>query len=87
MSVPSHPNTPPEGERHKPAAYTRSMLDPHTIQCPYCGEHIEILVDASAGDEQSYIEDCQVCCSPISIGVHIDADGDARVSVAGQNDA
>jgi hypothetical protein len=63
------------------------MLDPHTIQCPYCGEHIEILIDASAGDEQSYIEDCQVCCSPISIGVHIDEDGDARVSVAGQNDA
>jgi len=36
------------------------------IRCPYCGEALEILLDLSAGD-QSYIEDCQVCCQPISI--------------------
>ena len=37
-----------------------------TIHCPYCGESIEIQVDASAG-EQAYIEDCQVCCRPIEL--------------------
>jgi Cysteine-rich CPXCG len=63
------------------------MLIAHTIACPYCGEHIEILLDPSAGDEQSYIEDCQVCCSPISIDVRIDEDEQAHVGVAGQNDA
>lgn len=61
------------------------MLTPRTIQCPYCGEHIEILVDASAGD-QHYIEDCQVCCRPISVSVWIGADEDVRVSVGGEDD-
>ncbi|HEY8682184.1 MAG TPA: CPXCG motif-containing cysteine-rich protein, partial [Rhodanobacter sp.] len=42
------------------------MLAPIDISCPYCGEPIEILVDASAGD-QHYIEDCQVCCRPIKL--------------------
>ncbi|HTV86464.1 MAG TPA: CPXCG motif-containing cysteine-rich protein [Dyella sp.] len=63
------------------------MLDPHTIQCPYCGEHIQILIDASAGSEQSYVEDCQVCCAPIDIHVRIGEDGHAHVTAAGQNDA
>lgn len=56
------------------------MLTPRTIQCPYCGERIEILLDASAG-EQHYIEDCQVCCQPISVAVWIGADEDVHVSV------
>jgi hypothetical protein len=34
------------------------------LQCPYCGENIEIVVDTSAGDSE-YIEDCSVCCRPI----------------------
>jgi hypothetical protein len=34
------------------------------VCCPYCGEAIELLVDASAGT-QRYIEDCSVCCRPI----------------------
>jgi hypothetical protein len=62
------------------------MLTTRHIQCPYCGERIEIVVDASAG-EQSYIEDCQVCCRPISIEVWVDADESAHVSVAGEDEA
>jgi len=61
------------------------MLTPCTIQCPYCGERIEILVDPSAGD-QHYIEDCQVCCRPISVAVWIGADEDVHVSVAGEDE-
>ena len=62
------------------------MLAPFDIACPYCGEAIEILVDASAGD-QVYIEDCQVCCRPITLSIRIDAAGDAQVSAASENDA
>ncbi|HET7330940.1 CPXCG motif-containing cysteine-rich protein [Dyella sp.] len=62
------------------------MITPRVIQCPYCGERIEILVDASAGD-QRYIEDCQVCCRPISIDVWIGADEDVHVNVAGEDEA
>jgi hypothetical protein len=36
------------------------------IYCPYCGETIEILVDASV-EQQEYVEDCSVCCRPIVI--------------------
>lgn len=39
-----------------------------TIQCPYCWEMIEILVDCSV-ESQQYIEDCQVCCRPINMAV------------------
>lgn len=38
------------------------------IQCPYCGEDIEVLVDFSIS-QQVYIEDCSVCCRPITISV------------------
>ena len=61
------------------------MLPGAIIQCPYCGESIEILVDDSAGD-QRYIEDCQVCCRPISITVVVD-DGQRRVQARSEGDA
>lgn len=41
------------------------------IRCPYCAETLQILLDLSAGD-QSYIEDCQVCCQPILLTCTID---------------
>jgi hypothetical protein len=40
------------------------------IQCPYCGESIEIIIDESIA-QQSYIEDCSVCCRPIELSVTI----------------
>jgi hypothetical protein len=43
------------------------------IDCPYCGEQIEILADSSIA-EQSYIEDCSVCCRPINL--HLVSEGD-----------
>jgi len=49
-------------------------MEEQDIDCPYCGETIGILLDTSV-DSQIYVEDCQVCCSPIVIGVHLNADG------------
>ncbi|HEY0506347.1 MAG TPA: CPXCG motif-containing cysteine-rich protein [Lysobacter sp.] len=61
------------------------MLSDAQVQCPYCGETIVLVVDASAGS-QRYIEDCQVCCRPIVVSV--DVDGDAfDIRVAGENEA
>jgi hypothetical protein len=62
------------------------MLDAFDLHCPYCGEPIDILVDASAG-EQHYIEDCQVCCRPISVSVAIDSDGELQLRLSAENDA
>ena len=42
-----------------------------SIRCPFCAESISVLLDLSAGD-QSYIEDCQVCCQPIEIAYEAD---------------
>lgn len=50
------------------------------IGCPYCGEMILIRLDLVAGT-QSYVEDCQVCCQPIQVGVQVD-EGGALESVA-----
>lgn len=38
------------------------------IQCPYCGEQIEVVVDCSV-KRQEYVEDCSVCCRPITLSV------------------
>jgi len=46
----------------------------HDISCPYCGEVIEVLVDPSV-PVQDYIEDCEVCCRPITLSVSVDDDG------------
>ena len=40
------------------------MLDSCRIDCPWCGERFETLLDASEG-EAEYTEDCPVCCRPI----------------------
>lgn len=50
------------------------------IGCPYCGETITIIVDESV-PEQTYIEDCEVCCRPIVMHVLVDNDGDVMVDV------
>ena len=43
-------------------------MEEHFFSCPYCWENISMLVDLSQLD-QSYIEDCEVCCNPIQIQV------------------
>lgn len=45
-----------------------------TVQCPYCGERFDTLVDLSAGST-SYIEDCQICCRPIELAIEVAVDG------------
>ncbi len=39
----------------------------HYFQCPYCWEEISMLLDPSVS--QTYVEDCEVCCNPITISV------------------
>lgn len=42
--------------------------------CAYCGEPNLTFIDLSAGGQQSYVEDCQVCCRPNVLYVRIDED-------------
>lgn len=44
------------------------MMDEVDVTCPFCGETYSLVVDCSV-DSQSYIEDCYVCCRPITFHV------------------
>ncbi len=62
-----------------------NSLSAKKIDCPYCGESIEVLIDCSIS-EQDYIEDCQVCCRPIDFFVTVDDDGEPYVTVSHENE-
>lgn len=51
------------------------------VQCPYCGESVEITLDPGGGEDQDYVEDCEVCCQPWQVTVRYDNEGRADVSV------
>jgi transcription elongation factor Elf1 len=57
-----------------------------TLHCPYCGESFDSSVDLSGG-EQTYTEDCAVCCRPIVVSVTLDdADGLGAISTRREQD-
>jgi len=62
-----------------------TLLDSHTIQCPYCWEQIELSIDNSL-EEQEYIEDCQVCCNPIIITVNTVLGGSPQIEARQENE-
>lgn len=45
----------------------------HAFPCPYCGEEISMVLDASVR-RQTYVEDCEVCCHPIEISYKVEED-------------
>ncbi len=49
-------------------------LETLDVQCPYCGETIEIDVEPME-DSQEFIEDCTVCCRPIQFETRTDDEG------------
>ena len=55
------------------------------IECPYCGESLDVLVDMSEAG-QSYVEDCQVCCRPMAFSVSDDLDGSTQLVVKAENE-
>ena len=61
-------------------------IESAVISCPYCGESFDITIDTSAG-EQNYIEDCYVCCKPMTIVIHIDEQGEfSSIDVKHENE-
>lgn len=44
----------------------------HFFICPYCLSEISMLLDTSI-HRQEYVEDCEVCCSPIQVSFTVDA--------------
>ena len=44
------------------------MEDVVTVQCPYCGEVVEIDLDPET--EGTLVQDCEVCCNPWRVRVY-----------------
>jgi transcription elongation factor Elf1 len=42
------------------------MLKEQRFTCPYCWEEISVFLDPSVR-EQTYVEDCEVCCRPMHV--------------------
>jgi len=49
------------------------------IQCPYCGEVLELQVEEDLRGK--LIQDCEVCCNPIQLEIRRDEWGDPEVRV------
>ena len=48
----------------------RARIHEHEFTCPHCWERITMLLEPDphgGAAEQSYVEDCEVCCNPIRI--------------------
>ncbi len=51
-----------------------NLLRGHDTTCPHCWETISLTLDLSV-PEQSYIEDCPVCCRPMLVS-YVSNDGE-----------
>jgi len=43
----------------------------HFFTCPHCWQSVSMILDLSI-EEQSYVEDCEVCCNPIQISYTVE---------------
>ncbi|MCX7101973.1 MAG: CPXCG motif-containing cysteine-rich protein [Methylobacter sp.] len=55
-------------------------LEEIIIDCPYCGEALDVLIDSRSGP-QRYYEDCAVCCTPILFIVSEDNHGEVIIDI------
>ena len=46
----------------------------YPFTCPHCGVDLSARLDVNGGQEQSYVQDCEICCKSIQIEVRFDGD-------------
>ncbi len=39
-----------------------------TVQCPFCGQSFELMIDTSV-EQQCFTTDCEICCRPFEVAV------------------
>jgi len=49
----------------------QELVESVRVSCPYCGSEVDHLVDPAGGAHQVYVEDCEVCCQPWQVSVHV----------------
>jgi len=50
----------------------KHIEEEQVVRCAWCLHEFEVYVDVTAGLEQTYMEECQVCSRPNVLHVHID---------------
>jgi len=55
------------------------------VECPYCGEVVELVVDKAGGAIQDYVQDCEVCCQPWQVHVSLGVGGAVDIRVERSN--
>ncbi len=48
-------------------------MEEFLVTCPYCGEAVEIHIEEDV--RGSFVQDCEVCCSPWLVRLTRSADG------------
>ena len=59
---------------------TGKQFETSHIYCPYCGETVELVLEADVMGE--LVVDCEVCCRPILISVSADSSGEALLTLS-----
>jgi hypothetical protein len=49
------------------------------VQCPWCGEAIEVWVEPDSVG--TTVQDCDVCCRPCELVIQTDDEGGASVAI------
>ena len=73
-----HGNLTPKTDRTPRSAYHRPMPEEFVVECPYCGEHVDVYVEADVNG--SFVQDCEVCCNPWRVDVR-EEDGERYIAV------
>jgi hypothetical protein len=63
----------------------RVSLNELEIECPWCWQTICLQLDCSAGN-QSYSEDCEVCCRPMLLQLTLEHSGKPVLAVSRESD-
>ena len=53
-----------------------------TFQCPFCMSNNILVLDVTEGAKQSFVVDCEVCCSPVRVNILLGLDADQMDLVA-----
>lgn len=75
------PAGPARVARTGPRSYFLPMETAAAIQCPFCGQTFELLIDTSGGS-QRFTTDCEICCRPFEVTVECSAGEILSVDVA-----
>jgi hypothetical protein len=72
----------PADRRGEQETHNGGMESEFLVQCPYCGETVEIYLEPDV--RGSFVQDCEVCCNPWQ--VHVSGHGDERTVQITRND-